>query len=101
MLHNKARKLALQAPKKTHNVKEVAEYFSVHISTIYQLKKQYETTGAYETRTSQRRRKPALTNEDLEKIKQFLEKHPDSTVQEVIDEVHPTSSANETVRQAI
>lgn len=101
MLHNEARKLALQALEKTHNAKEVAECFSVHISTIYRLKRQFEATGTYKTKTSQRGRKPALTNEDLKKIKQFLEKHPDSTVQEVIDAVHPTSSANETVRLAI
>lgn len=43
MLHNEARKLALQALDKTHNAKEVAECFSVHISTIYRLKRQFDT----------------------------------------------------------
>lgn len=38
MLHNEARKLLLKALATTHNAKEVAECFSVHISTVYRLK---------------------------------------------------------------
>lgn len=37
MLHNEARKLALEAWDKTHNAKEIAKYFSVNESTIYRL----------------------------------------------------------------
>ena len=39
MLHNEARKLLLKALETTHNAKEVAECFSVHLSTVYRLKK--------------------------------------------------------------
>ena len=45
MLHNEARKLLLKALATTHNAKEVAECFSVHISTVYRLKKQIDETG--------------------------------------------------------
>lgn len=37
MLHNEAGKLVLEAWDKTHNVKEIAKYFSVNKSTIYRL----------------------------------------------------------------
>ena len=33
MLHNEARKLLIEAWNKTHNAKEIAECFSVNIST--------------------------------------------------------------------
>ena len=52
MLHNEARKLLLKALATTHNAKEVAECFSVHISTVYRLKKQIDETGSVETRTN-------------------------------------------------
>ena len=38
MLHNEARKLLIQALEKTHNVREVAENFSVNRGTVYRLK---------------------------------------------------------------
>ena len=49
MLHNEARKLLLKALATTHNAKEVAECFSVHISTVYRLKKQIDETVSVET----------------------------------------------------
>ena len=61
MLHNEARKLALEAWDKTHNAKEIAKYFSVNESTIYRLVEERARTGSYETRTQLRGRKPILT----------------------------------------
>ena len=68
MLHNEARKLLLKALETTHNAKEVAECFSVHLSTVYRLKKQMDETGSVETRTNLRGRKPVLSAEDLSRI---------------------------------
>ena len=40
MLHNETRNLLIQAYNKTHNAKEVAECFSVDVSTVYRLVEQ-------------------------------------------------------------
>ena len=37
MLHDETRKLLIEAWNKTHNAKEIAECFSVNISTVYHL----------------------------------------------------------------
>lgn len=37
MLHNEARRLLAQAYEKTHKAQEVAECFSVNVSTVYRI----------------------------------------------------------------
>ena len=61
MLHNEARKRVLEAWDKTHNVREIAKYFSVNESTVYRLIEECARTGSYETRTQLRGRKTILT----------------------------------------
>ena len=56
MLHNEARKRVLEAWDKTHNVREIAKYFSVNESTVYRLIEERARTGSYETRTQLRGR---------------------------------------------
>ena len=100
MLHNEARKLLIEAVEKTHNVQEVADCYSVNRSTVYRLKKRWEETGSFETRTSLRGRKPALSPEALESIDQLVQSRPDITLQEIVDTLHLTVSI-ETVRKAL
>ena len=100
MLHNEARKLLIEAVEKTHNVQEVADCYSVNRSTVYRLKKRWEETGSFETRTSLRGRKPALSPEALESIDQLVKDKPDITLQEIVDTLHLTVSI-ETVRKAL
>ena len=45
MLHNGARKLLIQALKRSHNVREVARNYSVNRSTVYRLKKRLDESG--------------------------------------------------------
>lgn len=52
MLHNEARKSFIEAWNKTHNAKQIAEFFSVNTSTVYRLEKRMRETGSVETRTS-------------------------------------------------
>lgn len=68
LLHNEARKLLIEAWNKTHNAKEIAECVSVSTSTVYRLEKRMRETGSVETRTSQRGRKPALSQNDIRNI---------------------------------
>lgn len=72
MLHNEARKLLIEALEKKHKVQEVADCYSVNRSTVYRLKKRWEETGSFETRTFLRGRKPALSPEKLASIDQLV-----------------------------
>ena len=100
MLHNEARKLLIEALEKKHKVQEVADCYSVNRSTVYRLKKSWEETGSFETRTFLRERKPALSPEKLSSIDQLVKDKPDVTLQEIVDTLHLTVSI-ETVRKAL
>ena len=100
MLHNEARKLLIEALEKKHKVQEVADCYSVNRSTVYRLKKSWEETGSFETRTFLRGRKLALSPEKLASIDQLVKDKPDITPQEIVDTLHLTVSI-ETVRKAL
>lgn len=100
MLHNEAHKLLIEAWNKTHNAKEIAEYFSVNTSTVYRLEKRMRETGSVETRTSQQGRKPALSQNDIQNIDRLIQQQPDITINEVLEKLQLHVS-DETVRKAI
>lgn len=72
MLHSVARKLLEEAYEQTHDAQTVAKYFQVSTSTVYRLSGQMKKTGGIDLQTSQRGRKPALTEEDLKNIDQRI-----------------------------
>ncbi len=100
MLHNETRRLLIDAWNKTHNAKEVAECFSVSISTVYRLEKRMHETGSVETRVSQRGRRPALSQADILAIDQLIQAQPDITIHEIRDRLKLPVS-DETVRKAV
>lgn len=100
MLHNETRKLLIAAWDKTHNAKEIAECFSVNTSTVYRLEKQMRETGSVETRASQRGRKPALSQADIQDIDQMIQAQPDITIHELREKLQ-LSVSDETVRKAV
>jgi len=100
MLHNDARKLLVQAYEKTHDAQAVAKCFQVSTSTVYRLSGQMKKTGSVELQTSQRGRKPALTEKDLQDIDQLITAQPDITIDEIIEK-HGLYVSNETVRKAV
>lgn len=57
-------------------------------------------TGSVELQTSQRGRKPALTEKDLQDIDQLITAQPDITIDEIIEK-HGLYVSNETVRKAV
>lgn len=57
-------------------------------------------TGSIDLQTSQRGRKPALTEEDLKNIDQLITAQPDITIDEIIEK-QGLSVSNETVRKAV
>ena len=100
MLHNETRKLLIDAWNKTHNVREVAECFSVNTSTVYRLEKRMRETGSVETRLSLRGRKPGLSQTDLQNIDRIIQEQPDITIHEIREGLRLQVS-DETVRKAV
>ena len=100
MLHNEARKLLIEAWNKTHNAKEIAECYSVNTSTVYRLEKRMRETGSVETRVSQRGRKQALKQTDIESIDNLIKSQPDITIHEINEKLQ-LSVSDETVRKAV
>ena len=100
MLHNEARKLLIEAWNKTHNAKEIAECYSVNTSTVYRLEKRMRETGSVETRVSQRGRKQAIKQTDIENIDNLIKSQPDITIHEINEKLQ-LSVSDETVRKAV
>ncbi|MEH2933381.1 transcriptional regulator [Acutalibacter sp. JLR.KK004] len=100
MLRNEARKLLVQAYEQTHDAQAVAKCFHVSTSTVYRLSGQMKKTGSVDLQTSQRGRKPALTEKDLQDIDQLITAQPDITIDEIIEK-QGLSVSNETVRKAV
>ena len=100
MLHNETRNLLIQAYNKTHNAKEVAECFSVDVSTVYRLVEQMKREGSVSVKTSLRGRKASLKEADLQKIQELVQQKPDITLQEIIDTLQ-LKICIETVRKAL
>ena len=102
MLHNEARRLLVQAYEQTHDAQTVAECFQVSTSTVYRLSGQKKKTGSVELQTSQRGRKPALTEEDLQGIDQLIAAQPDITIGERSADKTPLNTpANTTILSSI
>ena len=81
MLHNENRNLLIQAYNKTHNAKEVAECFSVDVSTVYRLVEQMKREGSVSVKKSLRGRKASLKEADLQKIHELVQQKSDITLQ--------------------
>ena len=100
MLHNETRELLVKYYEKSGDVKAAAAAYSVSERTVYRLAKQKRETGSVALRTSQRGRKPSLTEEEKENIRQSMEESPDSTVREIQEKLKLTVSRS-TVERAI
>ena len=100
MLHNEARELLVKGYEKSGDVKAIAAAYSVSERTVYRLVKQKRETGSVALRTSQRGRKPTLSEEDKEQLRKKLDEKPDSTVEELREELGLEASYS-TVERAI
>ncbi len=96
MLHNEARKLLAEAYEQTRDAQTAAKYFRMSRNTAYRLSMQMKKTGSADLQTSQRGRKPALTEEDLREIDRLIMARPNITVDEIIEK-QGLSVSNETV----
>jgi transposase len=97
MLHKETKILILKAYEKTHNATEIAKYYSINRSTVYSIVNQYKKTGNLDVHTNKRGRKPKLTTEDIEAIKNEILKNPDITILEIKNKLN-LSVNPETIR---
>lgn len=100
MLHNEARELLVTGYEKTHDAQLIADAFSVSKRTVYRLVQQKRETGSVELHTSQRGRKPVLSEEDKTRICQCLDEKPDMTIEEIREQLH-LSASYATVERAV
>ncbi len=83
MLHNEARELLVKGYEATHDAEGIAKAYSVSKWTMYRLAEQKRKTGSVALRTSQRGRKPVLTEEDKKNICRCIDERPDITIEEI------------------
>ncbi len=74
MLHNEARELLVEGYDRTYDVHSIEKAYGVTEREVYRLVKQKRDTGSVALRTSQRRQKPKMTEEDLERLRTAIEK---------------------------
>lgn len=100
MLHNEARELLVKGYEKSRDAEAIAQAYSVSERTVYRLVQQKRETGSVALRTSQRGRKPVLTEKNEQDIQQCIEERPDITINEIREKLHLTASYS-TVERAI
>lgn len=88
MLHNEARNLLVEAYKKTHDAKGIALAYGVSVPSVYRLAEQKARTGSVDLRVSERGRKRALGQKDLENIARVVEEQPDITLSEIVEKLN-------------
>ena len=88
IMNNDSRDRLVHSYEKLQNADIVATAFDVSVSTVFRLVHQYKKTGTVELQTHKRGRKPVLTPEQMEKVKETILETPDITMQEIIDKLH-------------
>ena len=100
MLHNEARELLVKGYEATHDAEGIAKAYSVSKWTVYRLAEQKRKTGSVALQTSQRGRKPVLTEKDKENIRSYIDERPDITIEEIREKLGLSASYS-TVERAI
>ncbi len=92
ILHNEARELLVRGYEATHDAEGIAKAYSVSKWTVYRLAEQKRKTGSVTLRTSQRGRKPLLTQADKERIVACIKETPDITIDELREKLNLKAS---------
>lgn len=87
IMNNDARDRLVHSYEKIKNANIVATAFDVSVSTVFRLVHQYRETGKVELQIHKRGRKPMLTLEQIQKVKETILETPDITMQEIIDKL--------------
>ena len=88
MLSKERREDLVRAFNETHNANMVARIFQVSRRTVYTYVEMARKGISLEVRTSQRGRKPEVTEQDKENIKNCIHEKPDITIHEINDKLN-------------
>lgn len=83
-MSNDTREKLVRAYEELKKSKIVAKAFNVSESTVFRLVRQNKETGTVKLQTHKRGRKPKLTPEQLEKVKETIFETPDITIFRVL-----------------
>ena len=83
MLDKEMREVLVKAFEETHDADEVARIFGVSRRTVYTYVEKARDGQSLEVRTSERGRKPKLTEQDKEAIGNCILEKPDITIHEI------------------
>lgn len=87
-LSNDLRKRIIEARNRGDTIPKIAQEKGVSESAIERLLALYRETGSYEPRPHRRGRKPRLTPERLEQVREKILEQPDISLLELIEEMH-------------
>lgn len=80
------RKRIIASRERGSSYARIAKELQVNISSVVRIVGLYEQTGSVSPRPLRNGRKPRLDEEMLQKIRERIERQPDVTLQELIDE---------------
>ena len=83
MLSNEERNRLVKTYEKFPDAVKIAEIYSVSVGSVYRLVRQMKDTGSVDLKTSSRGRKPVLSPEDIENIRQTVLEQSDITIHEL------------------
>ena len=83
MLSNEERNRLVKTYEKFPDAVKIAEIYSVSVGSVYRLLRQMKGTGSADLKTSSRGRKPVLSPEDIENIRQTVLEQSDITIHEL------------------
>ena len=86
-LSNDLRKRIIEAKERGETVRKIAREKEVCESAVVRICRLYRDTGSYEPRPHSLGRKPRLTPEQLEAVKERIEGQPDISLLELIEEM--------------
>lgn len=83
MLSNEERNLLVKTYMEMPDAEKIAKVYDMSVSSVYRLVRQMKDTGSVNLRTASRGRKPSLSAEDIENIRQAVIEQPDITIHEI------------------
>jgi transposase len=85
-ISNEKRELIVEAKKRGEKQKDIAKWLKVCEGSVTVIWRLYRETGSFEP-APYPGKKPVLTSEKFEEVKDFVAKNPDATLGEIIEEL--------------
>lgn len=100
MLGEQARELLVRAYERLRNAQQAADIFGVSQRTVYRYEEEKKAGKSLAVRTSERGRKPVLTEEEKATIRETVKEQPDISIREIKEKLQ-LSVGDETIRRCV